>query len=104
MTNENNKIIANPIKKIRIMNDLTQKEMSDSLGICQNYYNRVEKGKLKISIKFAVKFIDLYCNDDKLKEEFIKQYIYSDNVKINFLVNNLMTYEELYNLAKLEIL
>lgn len=49
------------IKELREDNDLTQKEVSEYLGIDQSNYSKIELGKQYLKDEILVKLANYYC-------------------------------------------
>lgn len=63
------KILGNNIRKIRELRGLTQKQVSEKLGMTQGNYARLEKGEIKIAEERLGKIASILdCNSSRIKE------------------------------------
>lgn len=63
-------IIGEKLKKLRISNDYTQKQVADYLKIDQGHLSNIERGKRNTTIDIIEKLCDLYnCSLDYLLGE-----------------------------------
>jgi transcriptional regulator with XRE-family HTH domain len=55
MTEESSKQIAKKLKSIRRSQGLTQADVASKAGISTNYYARVERGEVRLSVETLIK-------------------------------------------------
>ncbi len=56
--------ISEDLKKVRVLNNITQGQMADFMGVSQSYISRIEHGKENPSKTFLRLFSLKYLNDD----------------------------------------
>ena len=61
------------LKKLRLNNGLSQKELADKLGISQNHYSNIETGMRCPSVKLAKK-IAIELGFEKKWHELLSQF------------------------------
>ncbi|MCA0429340.1 MAG: helix-turn-helix domain-containing protein [Bacteroidetes bacterium] len=78
MKSSNN--IGSKIKKIRELNDISQKYMADKLNITQSGYSNLESGKIKISEE-RLKHIGFILEiDPELIQQFNESFVYKSSL------------------------
>lgn len=61
--------LGNNIRKIRVLRDLTQQQVSSELGMTQGNYARLEKGEIKISVDRLKAIAEiLKCSTDAIED------------------------------------
>ncbi len=72
------------IKKIRLQKGISQKEMSDALGMAQNNYGKIERGLTELSLNRFIeiaKILDVTTDEILLKEPFLGNVMH-ETIKI----------------------
>lgn len=55
-----NELLGNRIKELRKINQLTQEEIADQLGISRQKYARIENGQMSISLNILVPLANIF--------------------------------------------